>query len=39
MKVEPHPHRARAYFYDASGFEWELVQYLSDDPAERHSPG
>jgi catechol 2,3-dioxygenase-like lactoylglutathione lyase family enzyme len=31
-----HPHRRRVYFHDAEGNDWEFVQYLSDDPAERH---
>jgi len=31
-----HPHRRRVYFRDAEGGDWEFVQYLSDDPAERH---
>ena len=31
-----HPHRRRVYFYDAEGNDWEFVQYLSDDPAERN---
>ena len=31
-----HPHRKRAYFYDTEGNDWEFVQYLSDDPAERN---
>ena len=31
-----HPHRKRVYFYDAEGNDWEFVQYLSDDPAERN---
>ncbi len=31
-----HPHRKRVYFYDAEGNDWEFVQYLSQDPAERH---
>lgn len=31
-----HPHRKRVYFYDPDGNDWEFVQYLSDDPAERH---
>lgn len=34
MEAEAHPHRKRAYYYDAAGFEWELLEYLSDDPAE-----
>ncbi len=37
IPVEPHPHRRRAYYYDAAGFEWELVEYLSDRPEERHA--
>jgi catechol 2,3-dioxygenase-like lactoylglutathione lyase family enzyme len=31
-----HPHRKRRYFYDAEGNDWEFVQYLSHDPAERN---
>ena len=31
-----HPHRKRVYFYDPEGNDWEFVQYLSDDPAERN---
>ncbi len=31
-----HPHRKRVYFYDAEGNDWEFVEYLSDDPRERH---
>jgi catechol 2,3-dioxygenase-like lactoylglutathione lyase family enzyme len=31
-----HPHRRRVYFHDREGNDWEFVQYLSDDPAERH---
>lgn len=31
--------RIRRYFYDSAGMEWELVEYLSDDPAERYSYG
>ena len=31
-----HPHRKRVYFHDAEGNDWEFVEYLSDDPAERH---
>ncbi len=29
-------HRVRLYFYDDAGFEWELVEYLSDDPSDRY---
>ncbi len=31
-----HPHRKRVYFYDLEGNDWEFVQYLSQDPAQRH---
>ncbi len=31
-----HPHRRRVYFYDAEGNDWEFVQYLSDNVAERN---
>ena len=31
-----HAHRRRVYFYDDEGNDWEFVQYLSDDTAERH---
>jgi catechol 2,3-dioxygenase-like lactoylglutathione lyase family enzyme len=31
-----HPHRRRVYFHDAEGNDWEFVEYLSDDPAERN---
>lgn len=31
-----HPHRKRVYFHDADGNDWEFVQYLSSDPAERN---
>jgi len=30
------PARIRRYFYDAAGMEWELVEYLSDDPDLRY---
>lgn len=29
-------YRKRAYFYDAAGFEWEMVEYLSNDAQERN---
>lgn len=35
-KAPPHPHRKRLYFLDREGFDWEFVEYLSDDPAERN---
>ena len=31
-----HPHRRRVYFYDADGNDWEFIEYLSNDPAERN---
>ena len=31
-----HPHRKRQYFYDSEGNDWEFVEYLSGDPAERN---
>jgi len=29
-------HRKRLYFYDHTGVEWELVEYLSAKPSERY---
>ena len=34
--TERGPHRSRAYYYDRAGFEWELIEYHSADPAERN---
>lgn len=34
--MDDHPHRRRAYFFDANGIEWELVEYLSDELSERN---
>jgi len=34
--AESHPYRKRVYVIDSDGIEWEFVQYLSDDPAERN---
>ncbi len=31
-----HVHRKRVYFNDPDGNDWEFVQYLSQDPAERN---
>ena len=36
FKVEPHPYRKRVYFIDADGFEWEFVEYFTEDPAKRN---
>lgn len=32
----PHPYRKRRYFHDADNLEWEFVEYLSKDPAQRN---
>jgi len=37
IEGEENAYRKRAYYYDSAGFEWELVEYLSDDPEERYS--
>lgn len=29
-------HRKRAYYIDSAGFEWELVEYLSDESSEKY---
>jgi len=31
-----HPARRRVYFHDPEGNDWEFVQYLTDDPKQRH---
>ncbi|MCW8129116.1 MAG: VOC family protein, partial [Planctomycetota bacterium] len=31
-----HPHRRRVYLFDSDGFEWEFVQYYSENLAERN---
>ena len=31
-----HPYRRRVYFRDGEGSDWEFVQYLSSEPAERN---
>lgn len=36
MPTVPHPQRKRAYYYDHAGFEWEIIQYLSEDLALRN---
>ena len=33
---EDQPFRRRRYYLDSAGFEWELVQYLSERPEERN---
>lgn len=34
--LDSHPYRRRVYYIDANGLDWEFVQYLSDDPAQRN---
>jgi catechol 2,3-dioxygenase-like lactoylglutathione lyase family enzyme len=36
FKVVDHPYRKRLYFHDSDGFEWEFVEYLTDDPSKRN---
>lgn len=31
-----HPARKRVYFLDDEGNDWEFVEYLTDDPRQRH---
>ena len=35
--LEGHPWRRRAYFIDGNAMEWEFIEYLSEDPAERNN--
>jgi len=39
MHADGHPARRRVYFFDSEGNDWEFVQYLSTDPAERNDYG
>lgn len=34
--LDSHPHRRRVYYIDGNGLDWEFVEYLSADPAERN---
>ena len=34
--LNSHPWRRRIYYEDGNGLEWEFVQYLSDDVAQRN---
>ncbi|OED34886.1 hypothetical protein AB832_06700 [Flavobacteriaceae bacterium (ex Bugula neritina AB1)] len=36
IAVEKSPYRKRAYFFDKAGFEWEIVEYLSEKPREKN---
>jgi len=35
LDVPNETYRRRKYYYDRAGFEWELIEYLSDDPTEK----
>lgn len=37
IAASAHSARKRAYFYDRSGFEWELIEYLTDVLEERNA--
>ena len=37
IPAKPHPYRKRAYYFDKSGFEWEMIQYLTENHEERNS--
>lgn len=37
IRTDPHQHRKRIYFHDADDNEYEFVEYLSAEPAERNS--
>jgi hypothetical protein len=34
--LDSHPFRRRVYYIDGNGLDWEFVQYLSQDPAQRN---
>jgi catechol 2,3-dioxygenase-like lactoylglutathione lyase family enzyme len=34
-----HPHRRTIYFFDPAGFEFEFIEYFSDDPAAKNMYG
>lgn len=34
--LDGHPHRRRVYYVDDNGLDWEFVEYLSEDPAQRN---
>lgn len=34
--LNSHPHRRRVYYLDHNGIEFEFIQYLSEEIAERH---
>jgi len=34
--LDSHPHRRRVYYVDENQFEWELVEYLSEEVSQRN---
>ena len=34
--LDSHPFRRRVYYVDGNGLDWEFIQYLSADPAQRN---
>jgi hypothetical protein len=34
--LDEHPHRRRVYYIDGNGLDWEFVEYLSGDEAQRN---
>lgn len=36
LAPEQSPYRKRAYYFDNAGFEYEIVEYLTDNPAEKN---
>ena len=36
LRVDDHPARRRLYIYDPEGNDWEFVEYLTENPGERH---
>ena len=34
--VAPHRFRKRVYYFDRAGFEWEIIQYLCNENAQRN---
>lgn len=36
LLVAPSPYRKRAYYFDNAGFEWEIIQYMTDLDLEKN---
>jgi len=36
IEVPVETYRKRAYYFDEAGFEWEFIEYLSDEPSEKY---